>query len=90
MRLVSKQEKPTAAKVKPKTHPSPFLTDQILALREDGFFDLERTIMDIKIKLSERGFSVPVTTISPLLLRLVRKNVLKRTLTSEGFKYKKP
>ena len=64
------------------------LIDQILVLREDGFFTKPRTITDIKIKLTERGYSCPITTISPLLLRLVRSNQLKRELTADGFKYK--
>ena len=66
------------------------LIDQILVLREDGFFTKPRTITGIKIKLAERGYLCPVTTISPLLLKLVRSNQLKREQTSEGFKYKTP
>jgi len=66
------------------------LTDQIMALREDGFFDEPRTITDVKIKLAERGYSCPVTTLSPILLGLVRGNQLKRGLTPKGFEYKAP
>ena len=87
--LVSqRKEKPPIPKVKLTKHVST-LTDQILALREDRFFDTERTITDVKIKLSERGYPAPVTSVSPLLLRLVKKGELKRTKTADGFKYKK-
>jgi hypothetical protein len=65
------------------------LIDQIIALREDGFFDSPRTITEVKIKLAERGYSSPVTTLSPLLLRSVREGQLKRELTTDGFKYEK-
>ena len=85
----AKLEKPKQG-IKLQTRKRASLIDQIAALREDGFFATPRTITDVKIKLAERGYHCPITTISPLLLRLVRRNQLKRRLTPDGFKYKAP
>lgn len=87
--LEARLEKPKRV-MKPQMRKRGPLIDQIIALREDGFFATPRTITDVKIKLAERGYPCPITTISPLLLRLVRSNQLKRELTPEGFKYKAP
>jgi hypothetical protein len=52
--------------------------DLVGGLIEDGFFRPPKTLGDVRSALAQRGHHYPRTTLSPLLLRLVRKRDLRR------------
>jgi len=53
-------------------------TDLIVALREDGFFDKAKSLGEIENALEERGYLYPVTTLSGVVLGLLKKGHLRR------------
>lgn len=54
------------------------VTDLIEQLVESGFFKQPKDLAAVKAALEEIGHHYPVTTLSPTLLRLVRKRNLRR------------
>jgi hypothetical protein len=50
----------------------------ISELIDGGFFKKPKELGAIKLALEEQGHYYPVTTLSPILLRLVRKKALRR------------
>lgn len=50
----------------------------LLELIEEGFFGEPKELGQVAAALSERGHFYPVTTLSPAMLRLVRKKKLRR------------
>ena len=54
----------------------------ILKAKGEGFFKEKRSLADIQKELEKNGFIYPNTTLSPLLLKLVRRGELGRL--SEG------
>jgi hypothetical protein len=56
----------------------PSATDAILELNEEGFFDKPKGLADIKQKLADQGMIYPVTTLSGVVLPLVRRRQLGR------------
>jgi hypothetical protein len=54
------------------------LTDLIGTLRDGGFFRKPKDLASIKGGLEEMGHTYPVTTISPIMLKLVRRRNLRR------------
>ena len=50
----------------------------ISELIDGGFFKKPKELGAIKLALEEQGHFYPVTTLSPLMLRLVRKRELRR------------
>jgi hypothetical protein len=62
-----------------KTRPGRVLLgDLIASLADGGFFKKPRDLASIRTKLAEMGHHYPVTTLSPIMLRLVRKQILRR------------
>jgi len=59
-------------------------TNMILKLKTDGYFKGERTASEITEALKKEGFHYPLTTIHPVLIRLVRKGELARLKSKEG------
>lgn len=51
-----------------------------------GFFQVLRTIGDVKSELSNRGHHIPLTSLSGPLQRLVQRKVLRRHKRSDGNK----
>lgn len=51
---------------------------RILELREENFFNKPRGITEIKQKLEEKTHYYPLSSLSPALIRLVRKQELRR------------
>ncbi len=64
-------------------------TSLILQMREEGFFDEPKELIDVKRTLDAKGALFPVTTLSPILLGLVRKGYLKRTSEGKNWRYLK-
>lgn len=54
------------------------LMDLIGSLRDGGFFKKPKDLASIKGALAEMGHHYPVTTLSPVMLRLVRRRNLRR------------
>ena len=54
------------------------LVDLIGSLRDGGFFKKPKDLASIKGALEEMGHHYPVTTLSPVMLKLVRKRNLRR------------
>lgn len=59
---------------------------RLLELIDDGFFDEQRTLADVKAELADRGFHIPVTSLSNPLMRLTRDKKLRRQKQSTGGK----
>src|SRR2546426_1001581 len=53
-------------------------TNLISDLIDGGFFRKPKELSTIKLALEEQGHCYPVTTLSPVVLRLVRKRQLRR------------
>lgn len=54
------------------------LGDLIGSLRDGGFFKKPRDLAGVKTALEEMGHHYPVTTLSPVMLRQVRRRNLRR------------
>jgi hypothetical protein len=54
------------------------LVDLIGSLRDGGFFKKPKDLASIKGALAEMGHHYPVTTLSPVMLKLVRKREFRR------------
>ncbi|MEM2102103.1 MAG: hypothetical protein QXM22_01150 [Candidatus Bathyarchaeia archaeon] len=50
----------------------------LLGLKDEGFFNVERTISQIRDALHAKGKIVELTDLPPYLLKLVRTDALKR------------
>src|SRR5689334_22002766 len=66
-----------------KTTPMGLLSDLIAA----GFFAEPRELGAVKQALEEQGQFYPVTTLSPLMLRLVRRKELRRIKVRKRWTY---
>ena len=64
-------------------------SDLIIGLREDGFFDKPKTLGDIGAALEERGFLYPSTTLSGVVLGLLKRRELRRKKTEGKWVYGK-
>jgi len=64
-------------------------TDGILRLREEGFFNKQKTLLDIKRALEEQGLIYPLTTLSGVVLKQVRKRNLRRIKEKKNWEYVK-
>jgi hypothetical protein len=53
-------------------------SDLIIGLKEDGFFDRPKGLAEIAKGLEEKGYLYPVTTLSAVVLGLLRKRLLGR------------
>ena len=59
----------------------------ILMLIEDGFFKKPKDLLAVKEALQQGGHYFPVTTLSPSLLRIVRKRQLRRIKEDKRWLY---
>jgi hypothetical protein len=53
-------------------------SDLIVGLREAGFFEKPKALSEIADALEEKGYLYPVTTLSGVMLGLVKKKDLRR------------
>jgi hypothetical protein len=53
-------------------------SDLIVGLREAGFFDKPKGLGEVSESLEEKGFLYPTTTLSGVVLGLVKKKELRR------------
>lgn len=68
---------------KPKLGPMNLLHEQIA----DGFFREPKDLGAVKAALAEKGHFYPVTSLSPLLVRLVRRKELRRLKEKNRWMY---
>lgn len=59
----------------------------IVGLIEKDFFKTPRELGGVRIALEERGHFYPVTTLSPVMLRLVRRKFLRRIKNNGRWTY---
>lgn len=59
----------------------------ISELIDGGFFKKPKELGSIKVALEEQGHYYPVTTLSPILLRMVRKKELRRIKDKKRWLY---
>jgi hypothetical protein len=70
---------PQESRRQPKTKSGRvLLVDLIGSLRDGGFFKKPKDLASIKSALAEMGHHYPVTTLSPVMLKLVRKREYRR------------
>ncbi len=62
------------------------LAGRLQALQGDGFFTSQRTLSEIREELGSRGWHYPLTTLSGVMQRLVRRRELRRERVKEGSK----
>lgn len=65
----------------------PTATDAILELKEEGFFDKPKALADIKEKLADQGMIYPLTSLSGVVLVLVRRRQLGRVKVDGRWSY---
>ena len=67
---------------------------RILVLGDEGFFKNQRAIAEVREELQAHGWHYPVTSLSPTLLSMVQKRLLRRERVKEGnkkvWKYSNP
>jgi hypothetical protein len=68
-----------------KQRATPF--NLISTLIDGGFFKKPKDLAAVKVALEELGHFYPVTTLSPALLRLVRKRELRRLKENKRWLY---
>jgi hypothetical protein len=73
------------AKSEKKTKATPI--NLISTLIDGGFFRKPKDLAAVKIALEEMGHFYPVTTLSPALLRLVRKRQIRRIKDQKKWLY---
>ena len=54
------------------------ISDLIRELISEGFFDKPKGLSELKMRLGELGHTIPVTTLSPLVLGLTKSKNLRR------------
>ena len=62
-------------------------TDAILNLKKENFFNEPKTLSNIKERLAENGLIYPVTSLSGILIGLVKKRELGRIKTGKIWGY---
>jgi len=88
--LVAKFESGSEDRIKPrpsKTNNKAGLGSLIGELIDGGFFKKLKELSAIKLALEEQGHFYPVTTLSPVLLRLIRKRSLRRIKDNKRWQY---
>jgi hypothetical protein len=80
---VSNSSRFEKSRSKQKTTPS----NLIVSLIDGGFFKKPKDLVAIKVALEEQGHYYPVTTLSPTVLRFVRKHQLRRIKDDKRWVY---
>ena len=80
------QEKERVSR-KHKSRPKATPANLVAELIDGGFFKKPKELSAIKIALEEQGHYYPATTLSPALLRLVRRRFLRRIKDKNRWMY---
>jgi hypothetical protein len=54
------------------------VSDLIVTLQEEGFFDKAKSLGEISTALEEKGYLCPVTSLSGIMLSLVKRRLFRR------------
>lgn len=90
MELLNKLEKKGVVKKKEtmqKKKTKMSIGDLLLELREEGFFDNPRSLVEIKNSLAEKGSIYSINTLSAQVLRQVKKRNLGRIKEKNKWMY---
>jgi len=71
----------------PATGAKPTPVNLVSSLIDGGFFRKPKDLGSVKVALEEIGHYYPVTSLSPTLLRLVRKHALRRIKDKKRWLY---
>ncbi|MFA5771707.1 MAG: hypothetical protein WC974_03145 [Thermoplasmata archaeon] len=75
--------------VKRKSNAKPTVTDKMREMIAEGFFDKPKGLAELKNSLEEQGCFVPITTLSPIVLGLVKNKELRRIKQDKKWVYAK-
>ncbi len=53
-------------------------SDLIIELKDDGFFDRPKSLLEISQALEEKGRMTPVTSLSGIMIKLVQERIFAR------------
>jgi len=53
-------------------------SDLIIELKDDGFFDKPKSLLEISQALEEKGRMTPVTSLSGIMIKLVQERIFAR------------
>lgn len=81
----TRSSKKSSSEKKTRTGP----TGYIRRLRDEGFFKSRRSLPDIQRKLEEQGHIYAQTSLSPVMVQLVRNRELGRLKEKKGWVYVK-
>lgn len=84
---ISKEPAMTKSPSKHKSRPKATPINLISELIDGGFFKKPKELSVIKVALEEQGHYYPATSLSPALLRLVRKRNLRRIKDKKRWLY---
>jgi hypothetical protein len=84
---ISKEPAIAKAASKHKSRPKATPINLISELIDGGFFKKPKELSVIKVALEEQGHYYPATSLSPALLRLVRKRNLRRIKDKKRWLY---
>lgn len=62
-------------------------TDMILRLKHEGYFKEKKTLGEIQKELEKHGYIYPQSTLSAIILRLLRKGELGRMRDEKQWRY---
>ena len=65
----------------------PSIKDYVLELRDGGLFKEPQRLGDVRKALKLEGHIVPLTTLSGVMLGLVKKRELRRLEEKDGYRY---
>ena len=65
------------------------ISDLVVTLKEEGFFEKAKGLSEIGEKLEERGYFCPVTTLSGVMLGLVKRHLFGRRKVDNKWVYGK-
>jgi len=65
------------------------ISDLVLSLKEEGFFDTPRSLKEIQNKLASKTYHYPITSLTDPIKRLVRSGKLGRIKKEGSWHYAK-
>ena len=83
----SKKRLPATGAARHKSRAKPTAIGLISELIDGGFFKKPKGLGAVRLALEEQGHFYPVTTLSPVLLRLVKKKELRRIKDEKRWLY---
>lgn len=72
---------------KPAKNAKPAIKDYVIELRDGGFFRKPQGLAEVKTALEAEGHIIPITTLSGVMLGLVKSRELRRLKEGKTWKY---